>query len=421
MPELAEVERARCVLAKYCMGKRIKAVHAVPDELVFSGITHTQFMSRMKGATFLKAHRHGKQLWVESDKKNCHPGFHFGMTGNFAYQEGSGSESEIGNKKTVWFDCYKLQTNALRGKRPKIEKEEEKEVAPQRKKNWAKEKKVDEWPPRFTKCWFLFEDESRLAFTNSRRLGRVRLFSSPREESPIKDLGFDPLLEMPTVEKFSEMIGKRKVSIKALLLDQSFSAGVGNWIADEVLYQSRIHPETNTGELTSSMIEAIHFNLKNVVDVAVKSNAASDLFPKDWLFHYRWNKGKKTHASRDHFGNDITFVSVGGRTSAVVKKLQKKTGDPKMKAKGGSRINADKKKAANSKLDELKEALVSPTTGKQGKKRKPKVEPVQESSEAQKSNRKRAKGSSPEAKTADNPPNVGVRRSARLHASKVEE
>ena len=51
------------------------------------------------------------------------------------------------------------------------------------------------------------------------------------KEPPISSLGFDPILSMPTIEDFSASILKRSCPIKALLLDQSFSAGVGNWIA----------------------------------------------------------------------------------------------------------------------------------------------------------------------------------------------
>ena len=46
-------------------------------------------------------------------------------------------------------------------------------------------------------------------------------------------------------------------------------------------------------------------------------------FPVEWLFHTRWGKGKS--ASHDYHGNLITFDTVGGRTSAIVSAVQKKT------------------------------------------------------------------------------------------------
>jgi formamidopyrimidine-DNA glycosylase len=54
--------------------------------------------------------------------------------------------------------------------------------------------------------------------------------------------------------------------------------------------------------------------------------ADSDKFPEDWLFKHRWSKGKKNQSSALPNGNKIVFLKVGGRTSAVVPAVQKKTG-----------------------------------------------------------------------------------------------
>jgi len=39
---------------------------------------------------------------------------------------------------------------------------------------------------------------------------------------------------------------------------QSFSAGVGNWVADEILYQARIHPEQTAHSLSEEQVAALH-------------------------------------------------------------------------------------------------------------------------------------------------------------------
>lgn len=72
---------------------------------------------------------------------------------------------------------------------------------------------------------------AQLAFLDARRLGRIRLCVSPMAEPPISNLGFDPILSMPTLEDYKIAVCKRSCTIKALLLDQSFNAGVGNWVA----------------------------------------------------------------------------------------------------------------------------------------------------------------------------------------------
>lgn len=75
------------------------------------------------------------------------------------------------------------------------------------------------------------DEETQVAFLDARRLGRIRLCKSPLTEPPISTLGFDPILSMPDLADFKKGVLKRSAPIKALLLDQSFSAGVGNWVA----------------------------------------------------------------------------------------------------------------------------------------------------------------------------------------------
>ena len=75
------------------------------------------------------------------------------------------------------------------------------------------------------------ETSASIAFVDARRLARIRLCQSPLDEPPISALGFDPILCMPSVEDFSPLVRRRTCPIKALLLDQSFSAGIGNWVA----------------------------------------------------------------------------------------------------------------------------------------------------------------------------------------------
>lgn len=78
----------------------------------------------------------------------------------------------------------------------------------------------------------------QLAFVDARRLGRIRLRASPLTEPPISQMGFDPILSMPALDDFRTAVLKRSCPIKALLLDQSFSAGVGNYVAGDIVFQN---------------------------------------------------------------------------------------------------------------------------------------------------------------------------------------
>lgn len=63
-----------------------------------------------------------------------------------------------------------------------------------------------------------------------------------------------------------------------------------------------------------------------VCDLAVETLADPNKFPEDWLFKHRWAKGKKDATMKLSDGTKFVFLTVGGRTSAVVPSVQKKTG-----------------------------------------------------------------------------------------------
>jgi formamidopyrimidine-DNA glycosylase len=132
------------------------------------------------------------------------------------------------------------------------------------------------------------EDDTLVAFLDARRLARIRLCASPTRDPPISTLGFDPLLSMPALPDFSALVSKRACTVKALLLDQTFSAGVGNWVADEILYHAHVHPEQKCNTLDEAQLAALHRWTREVCETAVKLNADDKRFPDDWLFSHRW-------------------------------------------------------------------------------------------------------------------------------------
>jgi formamidopyrimidine-DNA glycosylase len=63
-----------------------------------------------------------------------------------------------------------------------------------------------------------------------------------------------------------------------------------------ILYQSRLHPATPIPSLTEENLQTLHHWIRKVPEVAVGVNADSKFFPEDWLFRWRWGKGKKHDA-----------------------------------------------------------------------------------------------------------------------------
>lgn len=94
---------------------------------------------------------------------------------------------------------------------------------------------------------------------------------------------------------------------------------------DEILYQARLHPEQYSNTFSDEQIKRLHDAIMYVCNTAVDTLGESDKFPEDWLMLHRWGKGKKD-GGRLPNGAKITFLKVGGRTSAIVPSIQKKTG-----------------------------------------------------------------------------------------------
>ncbi|GJP69073.1 hypothetical protein CLOP_g25697, partial [Closterium sp. NIES-67] len=146
---------------------------------------------------------------------------------------------------------------------------------------------------------------------------------------PIAQLGPDALLSLPDPSAFASLLRRRSRAVKAVLLDQAVLSGIGNWLADEVLYQARLHPETPTALLSDAHCTALHSAIHQVVAASVDVDADSDRFPPSWLFHVRWAKKPGSIA-----GHKLSFITVAGRTSAIVPALQKLPGTGRTRNNG---------------------------------------------------------------------------------------
>ncbi len=116
-----------------------------------------------------------------------------------------------------------------------------------------------------------FVDGGTLIFEDTRRFGRVYLVA-PGEEcyaGNLEKLGPEPLGPDFDLEEFVRAFDKKKGRIKALLLNQSFIAGLGNIYVDEILFRSNIHPETPANNLEKHQIESIFLKMKEVLKEAI--------------------------------------------------------------------------------------------------------------------------------------------------------
>jgi formamidopyrimidine-DNA glycosylase len=264
MPELPEVETVRRLAERELRGRRIVAVVAAADPIVFDGVSPRRVAAALRGRTVAAVRRKGKHFWIETGERPCVL-VHLGMSG--------------------WLEACR-----------------------------------DGERPRFWKLELTAEDGARLAMTDPRRLGRIRLRDEPLDEPPLAALGPDALDELPTASGLGSLLSRRNAAVKAVLLDQSVLAGVGNWIADEVLYQAGLDPRRPAASLRPDEVSRLRARLVAVIRRAVDVGADDARFPRTWLFHHRWGRRADACTGR---GERIVHLTVGGRTTAFVPERQR--------------------------------------------------------------------------------------------------
>jgi formamidopyrimidine-DNA glycosylase len=265
VPELPEVETARRRVERRFVGRRITTVATVPDRIVYEGVSSRRFAQALRGRRVVAVRRRGKHLWMELDRRPW-PLFHFGMTGSFEiYRDG----------------------------------------APR---------------PRFWKLELVTDDGTHLAMPDPRRFGRIRLQQHPESEHPLASLGFDPLEGLPPARELAVRLGRRAAPLKSVLLDQSLFAGVGNWIADEALYQAAVDPRRLASSLSVAETARLRRRLLAIVRHAVAVGADERRYPRTWLFHRRWGRDAEARTARSE---KIVHLTIGGRTTAWVPSRQR--------------------------------------------------------------------------------------------------
>ena len=211
--------------------------------------------------------------------------------------------------------------------------------------------KDDTYPPPHTHLILkVDEDGNEIAYSDPRKFGSICFNNNGPLEKQWNDIAIDAL---DTNASFDNFIGSKRV-IKALLLDQrAVISGVGNWIADEVLYQCKVHPDQTY--LTVTEVNLMKKKLNDILTVGIQCLDDNEHFPSDWIFQSRWMK-KSKDILKDHNGYDIKFVKSGGRTSAIVPKFQKKVIRAKSIIKKQKSTKKMKKNVADTKDNTKKQS-----------------------------------------------------------------
>ncbi len=255
MPELAEVEfyRKRWAAAQ---GERVVGVRTDLRARVFRGSDVAAMAEVLKGKVFREARAHGKQML-----------FRFGPG--------------------VWLGAHLGMTGRL-------------EVAGKRHE------------PRKHEHLVLHTGRRSLVFTDSRMFGRIRFHAGGEPEWWT---GLPPQPHEPGFnrERLDAILARRARSpLKAVLLLQDFFPGVGNWMADEILWRTRIRPDTPAGGVGPRKRAELHRVIREVCDDALRVIGSDWSRPPDtWLFNHRWADGGRCPKT----GRLLRREQIGGRTT----------------------------------------------------------------------------------------------------------
>jgi len=115
---------------------------------------------------------------------------------------------------------------------------------------------------------FDLDDGRQLRFNDIRKFGKMWLVADP--EMVTGAIGPEPLDRTFTLPKFRKLVQSRSGTIKPLLLNQTFLAGVGNIYADEALWRARIHPRRKTDSLAEAEVAALYRSLRKVLRTAIE-------------------------------------------------------------------------------------------------------------------------------------------------------
>src|SRR3954471_747656 len=221
-----------------------REIVAVDDRDTYVSRPHApgEIAAALVGRRLTAAHRRGKFLWAETDG-GPDLGLHLGMAGRIVVDEPAGPNN---------WDRFVLE----------------------------------------------FADGGRLALRDKRRLGRAVI------EPDFTHVGPDAA-EVSRAE-FRERVGRGAAPIKARLLDQKAIAGVGNLLADEILWQARLSPRRLTGSLSEAELDRLRRELRAAVRSAIRKGGAHT----GALIAHRERGG---HCPR--CGTALSRATIGGRTT----------------------------------------------------------------------------------------------------------
>lgn len=257
MPELPEVETIRQELAKEVVGRKIKSVAVTNSKVVKRHKDAKDFRARLEGRTIKSVSRLGKYLVMGLDNAE-HLVIHLGMSGQLRKAKSAKEAKEKHTHVVIVF----TQGGELRYVDPRT----------------FGELFVSAPPPEGTKV--AISPTAQVAMGGEGNAVRARV-------PELAHLGFDPVEDTMSWERFGVILRHHKMGVKNLLLDQDIVSGVGNIYSDETLFAAGLRYDRETDSLSTTEVRRLWRSMVEILAEAIKHGGSTlsdqqyvDLFGK---------------------------------------------------------------------------------------------------------------------------------------------
>jgi len=291
MPELPEVETLRQDLSREVAGKKIKSVAVANGRSVRRHASAKHFRAPLEGRSIKSVGRLGKYLLMTLDSGDTLV-IHLGMSGQL-----------------------------------------------------IRVKSVKDPKPKHTHVVITFTQGGELRYVDPRTFGELFVSTPPLKTdgtptSPVSGtaggdgaairkaipelahLGFDPMEDMMSWDRFGLLLHQHKAGVKTMLMDQSFVAGIGNLYSDEMLYQAGLRYDRPSNSLTATEVRRLYRAIVETLAEAIKHRGSSladeqyrDLFGELGDFQGSHQVYDREGQACRRCRNVIVRVKVGGRST----------------------------------------------------------------------------------------------------------
>jgi len=180
--------------------------------------------------------------------------------------------------------------------------------------------------PKYSTVEFIFTNNKKMCLVDYRKFGKVWITN--KTNSILGHLGIEPLSSDFSLKKFKTIIGGRSGALKPLLLNQQFIAGIGNYLADEILFRASIHPLRKANTLSKDEKKKLYLSIRYIIRKSISYGGTTFLTfrgpeGKKGDFWKKLQVFRKTGEPCPHCKQPITRIVVGQRSTHFCEKKQK--------------------------------------------------------------------------------------------------